>query len=177
MIILASASDARRKLIKICKKNVVLKKSDINERRLPNESIYDYLQRITYMKSVKFLNRYSTIIGVDTVILFNDEVIGKPRDRMDAFNILKALSGEYHYCFSGVTLLSKQRYEFFVDCAVVYMKKLKDDEIEGYLDCEEYKGKAAGYAIQGKASRFMKVIKGDITTVIGLPVKRLCRII
>lgn len=177
MIILASASGARRKLIKMCRKNVVMKKSDVDERRLPDEDIYDYLQRITYMKAVHFLNKYSTVIGVDTVILFEDKVIGKPEDRMDAFNILRLLSGNYHYCFSGVTILSDQRYEFFADYAAVYMKELKDEEIENYLEYEEYKDKSGGYAIQGRASRFMSVAKGDVTTVIGLPVKRLCRII
>ena len=177
MIILASASKARRKLIKICKRNAVLAKSDIDETRLQGESLFEYLERITYLKAVKFVSKKNTVISADTVIVFEDKIIGKPKSRQNAFEILKNLEGKKHFCFSGVTVLSNKRYEFFVDYAVVYMDRIGDKAINDYLDKEDYKTKAAGYGIQGLASKFMYVIKGDITTVIGLPMKKLCKII
>ena len=177
MLVLASASKARRKLIKMCKRNVVLKSSDVDEARYNNEDIYDYLKRVTYLKGVRFVNSYTRVISADTVIVYKDRIIGKPKDRSDAFGILSELSGKRHFCFSGVTILSDSEYRFFVDYAVVGVKKMTEEEINAYLDRNEYVGKAAAYAIQGFASKFVYLIKGDITTVIGLPMKKLCRII
>ncbi len=177
MIVLASASAARRRLIKICRKNVILASSNMDETRFENEDIYDYLRRITYLKGLRFVNLHTTVITADTVIVHKDRVIGKPKNRQDAFNILSELSGDRHFCFSGVTVMSKKGYMFFVDCAVVEIESLKKNEIDSYLDKNEYIGKAAAYAIQGYASDFVRVIKGDVTTVIGLPMKRLCKII
>jgi len=177
MLVLASASKARRKLIKICKRNVILKSSRIDETRYSNEDIYDYLKRITYLKGLRFVNRYTRVISADTVIVYKDKIIGKPKNRDDAFGMLSELSGKRHFCFSAVTILSDFEYRFFVDCAVVGVEQLSKEEINAYLDTNEYIGKAAAYAIQGFASKFVYLIKGDITTVIGLPMKRLCRII
>ncbi len=177
MILLASSSIARRKLIKICKKNVLFGIPDIDEKRLSKEDIYEYLQRITYLKALGFIKSNTTVICADTVIVSGNEIFGKPKDRKDAFNMLSVLSGNKHFCFTGVGVISYNRYEFFIERAVVKMKKLSKNEIESYLDRKEYIDKAAGYAIQGYAASFMDIVKGDITTVIGLPMKRLCRII
>ena len=177
MIILASASKARRKLIKMCKKNAVFGRSDIDETRLDNEKLFDYLQRVTYLKAIKFVSSKNTVISADTVIVFKEKIVGKPKDIKEAFDVLSALRGNVHYCFSAVTILSQYKYEFFVDSAAVYMKPVSDNQIYDYLDSEDFGSKAAGYAIQGSASNFMNVKKGDVTTVIGLPMKKLCRII
>jgi septum formation protein len=175
--ILATASKARRKLMKICKKNVLFAKAELDETRFSNEDIYDYLQRITYLKAYKFLRKNRRVISADTVISFNDSIIGKPKDKSEAFEILSLLRGKKHYCKSGVTIIAQDYYEFFVDSAVVYMNYLSDRDIYKYLDNEDFASKAAGYAIQGRARHFMRIVKGDITTVIGLPMKKLCRII
>ncbi len=177
MLILASSSRARRKLIKMCKRNAVVKKPRIDESRHEKESLEAYLQRVTYMKATRFLNNSATVISADTVIEFEGMIIGKPKDRNDAFNTIKRLSGNLHRCITGVSVLSSDHYEFFVDYAIVRVNRLADEEIERYLDTGEYIGRAAGYAIQGIASRFMRVIEGDVTTVIGLPMRILCKII
>ncbi len=177
MIVLASASTARRKLIKICKKNISFAYSDIDETRKNKEELYDYLQRVTYLKAFGFVSSKKTVIAVDTVVVFRDKIIGKPKNRQEAFDILTNLKGNYHYCFSAVTILSDKAYEFFVDYAVVYMNYVNDKQIDDYLSVEDFTKRAAGYAVQGRASAFMEVVKGDVTTVIGLPMKRLCRII
>ena len=177
MIILASASKARRKLIKMCRRNTAFKRSDIDETRLDNEELFDYLQRITYLKALKFVSSRNTVISADTVIVFKEKMIGKPKNKKEAFDILSMLRGSCHYCFSAVTIFSPHIYEFFVDYAAVYMKPISNNQIYNYLDSEDFGSKAAGYAIQGSASEFMSVVKGDITTVIGLPMKKLCRII
>ncbi len=177
MLIFATGSAARRKLIKMCKKNAVFKNPKIDERRFDKENVYDYLQRVTYMKAVSFVNKNSIVAAADTIIFYKDKIIGKPINRENAFEILSMLSGNYHCCFSAATILSMKGYEFFTDYAVVYMDKLNSEQINLYLDSNEYKNRAAGYAIQGLASNFLRVVKGDINTVIGFPMKKLCRII
>ncbi len=177
MLILASSSVARRKLIKMCRRNVVVKKPRVDESRLDSESIECYLQRVTYMKASAFLRKGAVVVSADTVIEAGGMIIGKPNSRDEAFSIFKMLRGKIHRCLTGVTVISCYGYEFFLEYALVKMEYLSDEEIESYLDYGEYRNRAAGYAIQGIASRFMSVVKGDITTVIGLPMRRLCRII
>ena len=177
MIILATQSKARRKLFKKCKRNAIFKVSHVDETMLLGEDVYDYLVRVSFLKAREFFKNGVVSIGADTVVLFENRVIGKPKSERDAFEILKMLSGNYHACLTGVTVLNGERCISFVEKAMVFVKKLTDREIWEYVKTEEYKGRAAGYAIQGRASSFMRVVRGDITTVIGLPMKRLCRII
>ncbi len=177
MIILATQSKARRKLFKKCKRNAIFKVSHVDETRLPNEGVYDYLIRVSFLKASEFFKKGVVSIGADTVILFRDMVIGKPKDEKEAFEILKMLSGHYHSCMTGVTVLKERKCISFVEKAIVFVEKLTDNEIWEYVKTKEFQGRAAGYAIQGRASKFMRVVQGDITTVIGLPMKRLCRII
>ncbi len=177
MIVLATKSEARRKLFKKCKRNAVFAKADIDEGRLDGERVEDYLLRVSFLKAFVFYQHSITVIGADTVIEFEGKIIGKPKDDEEAFSILKMLSGDYHRCLTGVTILKNDRCISFVNEAIVYMERLDDSEIWEYVKSCEYKGKAAGYAIQKKAGRFMRVVRGDITTVVGLPMKKLCSII
>ncbi|WP_025209813.1 Maf family protein [Hippea sp. KM1] len=177
MIVLSSSSKARRKLIRKCKRNVVFGVSNIDESRLSGEAVYEYVLRLSYLKAVSVYKEGLIVIGADTVIVLDDEVFGKPKDRLEAFYMLRRLSGRIHECFSGVSIVSDKGSVSFVERALVKVDRLSDYQIEAYLDTGEYKGRAAGYAIQGKASGFMRVIEGDKTTVIGLPMKRLCRLL
>ena len=177
MIILATQSEARRKLFKKCKRNAIFKKANIDERRLDGEGVEDYLLRVSFLKASVFYKNGITVIGADTVIEFDGKIIGKPKDDEEAFAILKMLSGNYHRCLTGVTVLKDGRCISFVDKAIVYMDRLSNNEIWEYVKSGEYKGKAAGYAIQKRAARFMRLVRGDVTTVVGLPMKRLCSII
>ncbi|AEA33746.1 Maf family protein [Hippea maritima] len=177
MILLASRSKARRKLIKKCKPNAVFGVSEIDETRLDGESVEDYVFRLSYLKALMLYKKGLTVIGADTVIVLDGEVFGKPKDRNEAFWMLKSLSGKLHECFSGVSVISDSYSVSFFERALIKVDRLSDTDIEMYLETGEYKGRAAGYAIQGRASSFMRVIEGDKTTVIGLPMKRLCRVL
>lgn len=176
MIILASKSKARRILFRRCVHNFVARVSNINEERINNETLDEYLERITYLKAKRFIKNGATVVSADTVIYFNGKIIGKAKDEQDAFNMLKMMSGNFHQCITGVTVISKDRYIFFIDSASLYMDKLSDREILNYLKCGEYKHKSGSYSIQGVASSFLKIVKGKIDTVIGLPVKKMYRV-
>ena len=177
MLILATASIARRKLLRKCKRNVVFKISNVDEKRFDNESIYEFLLRISYLKASVFYKNGVDVVGADTVLMVDDRIIGKPKNKEDAGEILKLLSGRKHLCLTGVAVLKNNSWIGFIERAVVKVDNLSDDLIEQYLNTDEWMGRAGGYAIQGRAKEFMRVVEGDITTVIGLPMKRLCRII
>ncbi len=177
MIVLASSSPARRKLIKKCIRNAVVKKPRINEKRNRDEGINGYLKRITYLKAERFVRSGVKVISADTVIVFQNEIIGKPKDRKDAFEIFSRLRGNIHYCITAVTILDSYNYIFFSDYATIYMKNINDESIERYLDTKEYINRSGGYAIQGSASKFLEIKQGDIATITGLPVKKICKII
>ncbi|WP_022670256.1 Maf family protein [Hippea alviniae] len=177
MIVLATKSQARRRLLKKCKRNAIITVSNIDEKRFVGESIVEYLLRVSFLKALSVKRKNQIVIGADTVIYFDGRVIGKPKDREEAYQILSMLSGKIHQVYTGVSVISDKWCERFVEVASVKVDKLTEDEINSYLDTNEYMGRAAGYAIQGRARHFMHLIEGDITTVIGLPMKRLCKII
>lgn len=175
MIVLATRSIARRKLIKKCKRNIIFKTSDIDETYLSGESLEEYLLRVSFLKAAKLFRENVTVIGADTVIFFEGKIIGKPKSREEAFLIMKMLSGRVHEVYTGVSVLTTNKCIGFVEMAKVKVDNLSNDLIYSYLKTNEFMGKAGGYAIQGRARYFMKVVEGDITTVIGLPMKRLCK--
>ncbi len=176
MIILASRSKARRILFRKCVHNFVAKISNANEERVDNETLDEYLERVTYLKARPFIKSGATVVSADTVIFFNGKIVGKAKDERDAFGMLKMLSGNFHQCITGVTIINRYKYKFFIDGTLLYMDKLSDREILNYLKCGEYKHKSGSYSIQGRASGFLKIVNGEIDTVIGLPVKKICRL-
>ena len=152
------------------------KVSNVNEERVDNETLDEYLERVTYLKARRFIKNDATVVSADTVIFFNGKIIGKAEDERDAFDMLKMMSGNFHQCITGVTVISRYRYKFFIDSTLLYMNRLSDREILNYLKCGEYKHKSGSYSIQGRASGFLKIVNGEIDTVIGLPVKKMCRL-
>lgn len=111
------------------------------------------------------------IVGADTVVLIDDEVLGKPRDRDDAARMLRRLSGRGHHVITGFRALvpGGRAIDQMVMTRVLF-RALTLDEIEGYLDTREWDGKAGGYAIQGLAGAFIPEISGSYPNVVGLPV-------
>lgn len=176
MIILASKSKARRILFRKCVHNFVAKSSKASEKRFSNETIDEYLKRVTYLKAKRFVKDGVTVVSADTVIFFNGKIVGKAGNEQDAFNMLRTLSGGFHQCVTGVTVITKDKYKFFIDSTLLYMYKLSDKEILDYLKCGEYKHKSGSYSIQGRASEFLEIVNGEIDTVVGLPVKKMCRL-
>ena len=109
------------------------------------------------------------VIGADTVVAFENEVLGKPTDRSDAKRMLKLLSGNTHRVLTGVCLISEERTETAVCRSLVTFKDLTDDEIERYILSDEPYDKAGGYAVQGEAGKFVLRLDGSFTNVMGLP--------
>lgn len=114
------------------------------------------------------------IIGSDTVVAFDDNILGKPKDSDDAFCMLKMLSGKAHSVYTGVTLIYYKNNEMVKDVfsskTDVFMYEMSDEEIKEYIATGEPMDKAGSYAIQGISAKFIQKIEGDYNTVVGLPV-------
>ncbi len=113
------------------------------------------------------------ILAADTVVVLNNEIIGKPKDREDAISILKRLSGQQHKVVTGVVLLSSGKEIAFADVTAVEFHPLADDEITFYVDKYKPYDKAGAYAIQEWIGVVgIKSVNGDFYNVMGLPVSR-----
>ena len=117
------------------------------------------------------------VIAADTIVAFEGKILGKPKSREDAKQMIEAISGRKHRVYTAVCVYNsiKKSYESFVDDTPVEVAKLSEEEIEDYLDKKEPYDKAGAYAIQGYFSRYIVGIEGDYYNVMGLPIGRLYR--
>ncbi len=171
-VILASSSPRRKELLKLIGLEPEVIEPKIGEFIKPEEKISDFLKRLTILKGNSvYINEYfnSIIISSDTIVLLKNKIIGKPRDREDAFCILKSLSKNVHEVWTGVSIIYKGKTYFDYAKTKVFFEEITDDEINYYLDNEDYMDKAGAYAIQGKASVFVKKIDGCFFNVMGFP--------
>lgn len=126
-------------------------------------------------------DKHFVIIGSDTVVAKSGEILGKPKDRDDAFRMLKMLSGASHSVFTGVTVIyaieDGMKQITFHDETKVFMYDISDEEIWSMIDSGEPMDKAGAYAIQGLAGKFIYRIEGDYDNVVGLPGAKLYKCI
>lgn len=144
------------------------------------EDIYEALRDIEKIGDTPVL-----IIGADTVVACDGEIMGKPKDEADARRMLKLLSGRSHSVWTGVTVIFVNMdekgnthkdnviSETFACETKVYMYRLSDNEIDEYIKTREPEDKAGAYGIQGTATKFIEKIEGDYNNVVGLPVSAL----
>lgn len=111
-----------------------------------------------------------TVLGADTIVVLDNKILGKPKDREDAFNMIKSLSGRVHSVFTGVCIIENGKSMTFSEETQVEFLTLTDKEINTYIDTDEPYDKAGAYGIQGYASKFVKRINGDYFNVVGLPI-------
>ena len=120
------------------------------------------------------------VVGVDTLVFYNGEIIGKPKNKKNAFRILSTLSGTKHTVFSGIALVKKEkdssRLVFDFEKTYVYMRNATLEELEEYIRSGEPLDKAGGYGIQEKGAIFMEKIEGDFSNVVGLPIPKLLKL-
>lgn len=179
MIVLASASPRRKELLKLITNDFIIHPSNIQEDIPSSISSHDVAQYLAAQKALDVAKEFPNdiVIGADTVIVYNDTIYGKPKDRNDAKDMLKTFSNSTHQVVTGVCVVNNSKSMSFSSISDVTFYKLSNEEIELYLDDDEYKDKAGAYAIQGKASLFIKEIKGDYNSIVGLPVAKLNQIL
>ncbi len=171
MLVLASKSPRRQRILRDAGIPFVVRAADIPEERRSGESPMDYVRRLAEEKACAVaMLPGEVVLGADTTVVIEDQVLEKPRDTADALRMLTLLSGREHEVITGICLRTESRK--IVDAAVTRVRfvKLTQEELEAYAASGEPMDKAGGYAIQGLASKFIDRIEGDYSNVVGLPV-------
>ena len=174
-LILASNSPRRRELLQNAGFQFDVRSSGIEETRLPNELPEDFARRLARDKALDVARQSSPgslVLGADTVVAINGEILEKPVDAADAARMLRTLSGHTHRVITGVCLVRAPEaiLAWTHETTAVTFKNLSEEEIGSYVESGEPFDKAGGYAIQGLASRFVPRIEGCYFNVVGLPI-------
>lgn len=176
-IILASASPRRREILQNTKLKFEVQKSDIEEVFLEEESPESMVVRLAYEKAfdVAENNRDKLVIGADTIVVLGDEVLGKPKDEREAFDMIQKLSNKTHRVITGISLIHLKKGIVVNDYQVSYVtfKDLSEDSIKDYINTKESLDKAGGYGIQGYGALLVESIQGDYFNIVGLPISKL----
>lgn len=173
MIILASQSPRRRELMKYITTDFEARVSDVDEALPQGITPKEAVMHLSKIKAEPFRNKKDIIIGADTVVAIGNTILGKPKDKQDAFNMLKMLSGKEHSVFTGVSILKGETEKTFAVETRVKFFELSDDEIWSYIATKEPNDKAGAYGIQGYGSLLVEKIDGDYFNVVGLPISKL----
>ncbi|HYP15006.1 MAG TPA: Maf family protein [Bryobacteraceae bacterium] len=176
MLVLASQSPRRREILTAAGIPHLVRTTGVPEERGPGESPLDYVLRLSRAKAeAVHMNEGDVVLGADTVVVLDTQVLEKPRDREDAIRMLRLLSGHSHVVITGICLRTPQIVVADSEQTVVRFVPLTQREVEAYADSGEPMDKAGGYAIQGLASKFVDRIEGCYFNVVGLPIARVYR--
>lgn len=171
MLVLASKSPRRQQILRDAGIPFTVRASDVPEERDPGESAADYVRRLAEEKAFAVsMAPGEVVLGADTVVVIDDNVLEKPRDSADARRMLVMLSGREHEVITGICLRTDSRK--IVDVAVTRVRfvSLSSQDLDAYVASGEPMDKAGAYAIQGLAAKFIDRIEGDYFNVVGLPV-------
>ncbi|MGM3193342.1 Maf family protein [Dickeya dadantii subsp. dieffenbachiae] len=169
---LASASPRRRELLTLLELSFDILKIDVAEQRQPDETPEQYVSRLARDKAaagVAVAPEDLPVLGADTIVVLNGQVLEKPRDEDDAARILRALSGQRHQVMTALALADRRKSVSARVVTEVQFRTLSDDEITRYIASGEPMDKAGAYGIQGKGGCFVKSIFGSYHAVVGLP--------
>lgn len=180
-LVLASASPRRAELLKWAGFAFTVDPADVDEAERPGERPQDYVIRVAREKAQAVVVRRresgEIVLGADTTVVADGEILAKPADESDALRMLQLLAGREHQVFTGVVAISRGRALEEVAATRVRLLPLDLDEIRWYVGTGEPMGKAGAYAIQGRAARFVDWIEGSWSNVVGLPVATVAQMI
>ncbi len=169
-LVLASKSPRRSEILKNAGIDFVVRVADADETIPAGTNPEDAVVFLAARKAMAVERAEDeTVLGADTVVVLDGEILGKPKDRDDAFNMIKRLSGRVHSVFTGVCAIGNGISMTFAEETKVEFYKLTDEEINTYVNTSEPYDKAGAYGIQGLASKFIRAIEGDYFNVVGLP--------
>jgi septum formation protein len=173
-LILASSSPRRKELLEATGWTYEAISADIDESLLPNEEPAAYVQRLARAKAEEVARRLQSglVLGADTTVVVENQILGQPRDDRDAKRMLSLLNGKWHEVLTGVAVIrvggeTRVGYE----TTHVRFAEMTSTEIDWYVSTGEARGKAGAYGIQGAAGLFIAEIKGDYFNIVGLPMR------
>ncbi|CAN5508358.1 Maf family protein [soil metagenome] len=173
-LILASGSPRRAEILTSVGWEFIKDSADIDESELEGEKPEDYVQRLAREKAEAVAQRYDEglVLGADTTVVINQQIIGKPIDLDDARRMIKLLSGNWHEVLTGVAIVEVQSLKTSIGLQRTRVKfaAMTDEEIDFLVCLGEPLDKAGAYAVQAQAALFIEKIEGDYWNVVGLPV-------
>lgn len=180
-LILASGSPRRRELLTQAGYAFSVEAADVDESLRPGEEAGSYVQRLAEEKAQAVLARYADekviVLGADTTVVCDGEILAKPADVEDARRMLRSLSGRVHEVLTGVAVATRVGVVSGVETTEVVFSEIPEAELDLYCATAEPMDKAGAYGIQGYAARWIPRIDGDYFNVMGLPIARLVRMI
>jgi septum formation protein len=178
-LILASASPRRRELLTQAGLRFDIVPAHIDESRRPSEDPVSYVQRLALEKAqaVSVLHPDARVLGADTTVVLDGEVLNKPNNVADAECMLRALSGSAHQVHTGIALVRGSSHRGHVETTTVYFSVIPEADLAHYLASGDSLDKAGAYGIQGYAARWIIRIEGDFFNVMGLPIASTIRLL
>jgi septum formation protein len=180
-LVLASSSPRREDILKQLKLKFTIVPGKIDESKYTETDPEKLVKKLALekAKSVSDLVEDALIIAADTVVVYENEILGKPEDSEEAKEQLKLLSGKEHQVMTGIAVLSSETGELYVENNITFVKMLNisDEKIEKYVNTGEPLDKAGSYGIQGFGGLFVEGIKGSYYSVVGLPIHQLAEIL
>lgn len=176
-LILASSSPRRKELLENLRITFTISSSEVDESFDPQLSSEDVVMDLAERKAKAIFqeNPNAFVLGSDTIVVVDGQVLGKPTDATEAVSMLKMLSGRQHDVYTGVAIISEHGSTRFYEKTEVWFWELTDEEIHSYVQTGEPLDKAGAYGIQGHGSMLVQKINGDYYAVVGLPVARTYR--
>ena len=172
-LILASSSPRRAELLQQIGVNFEIKSVEVDETPIQGERPYDYVKRLAIEKAAATKAFYQganvLVLGSDTAVIINGQILGKPNNKEQAMLMLRQLSGSSHTVLTSVAIIGFEQEHWLVSESKVTFSTLSEREIEWYWSTGEPKDKAGAYGIQGKAAVFIKRLEGSFSGVMGLP--------
>lgn len=170
-LVLASSSPRRRELLQQIGVEFEVRVNPVDETPLAAEKPADYVRRLAIIKAQASVQADDTrpVLGADTTVVCNGEILGKPANLGDAKRILGMLSGRAHQVMTAIALVQGEQIQSEVVVTDVVFRNLSDAEIEAYWATGEPSDKAGAYGIQGKGAVFVVRIEGSYSAVVGLP--------
>ena len=176
-LVLASSSPRRAALLEQLGLEFEIVSPEVDESHRPEESPASYVERLARDKAEKAVRDDAIVIGADTVVVHQGRFMGKPSHPAEARAMLAGLAGSTHDVFTGLAVASVDQIASIVDVTTVEMFEMTSDEIARYVDGGEPMDKAGAYAIQGEGGRFVTRVEGSPSTVVGLPIHLLDRVL
>ena len=181
--VLASASPRRKELLtqigipfRIC----VSDADEIITQKYP-EDIVKELAQIKAGEVFERGNQDAVVIGADTIVAYNENILGKPKTEEEAYEMIKMLQGNIHQVYTGMCIIWQEegntKIRSFASVTEVEIYDMSEEEIRSYIATKEPYDKAGAYGIQGYFARYVKQIRGDYNNVVGLPVGSLYQIL
>lgn len=175
-IILASGSPRRKELLTQIGVTFEIQKAE-GEEIITSSMPTEVVKELSLQKAQEVAAKYGgdIVIGADTVVAAEGQILGKPRDKEDAMRMLRMLQGKEHEVITGVAVLLKEQQKVisFAEVTKVHVFPMTEAQMEAYVESGEPMDKAGSYGIQGKFAAYVSGIEGDYNNVVGLPIGRL----